>query len=114
MSHPIGYLHIDIAQVRTAEGKLYLFVAIDRTSKFALMIVPGVLHRDLLAKYAVAFRSISTSSFASANSLRSRLLSDSSSVAGRCSGCAGVSGEDTKSPGLRLHAQLLNVAEGDS
>jgi transposase InsO family protein len=33
--YPIGYFHIDIAEVRTAEGKLYLFVAIDRTSKFA-------------------------------------------------------------------------------
>ncbi|GAB5468492.1 MAG: IS481 family transposase [Rhodospirillales bacterium] len=33
--YPIGYVHIDIAEVRTAEGKLYLFVAIDRTSKFA-------------------------------------------------------------------------------
>ena len=33
--YPIGYFHIDIAQVRTAEGKLYLYVAIDRTSKFA-------------------------------------------------------------------------------
>ena len=32
---PIGYFHIDIAEVRTGEGKLYLFVAIDRTSKFA-------------------------------------------------------------------------------
>jgi transposase InsO family protein len=32
---PIGFFHIDIAEVRTAEGKLYLFVAIDRTSKFA-------------------------------------------------------------------------------
>jgi transposase InsO family protein len=32
---PIGYFHIDIAEVQTAEGKLYLFVAIDRTSKFA-------------------------------------------------------------------------------
>ena len=34
-SYPIGYFHIDIAEVRTGEGKLYLFVAIDRTSKFA-------------------------------------------------------------------------------
>jgi RNA-directed DNA polymerase len=34
-SDPIGYFHIDIAEVQTAEGKLYLFVAIDRTSKFA-------------------------------------------------------------------------------
>ncbi len=32
--YPIGF-HIDIAEVRTEEGKLYLFVAIDRTSKFA-------------------------------------------------------------------------------
>ena len=32
--YPIGYFHIDIANVRTEEGKLYLFVAIDRTSKF--------------------------------------------------------------------------------
>lgn len=33
--YPIGYFHIDIAELRTGEGKLYLFVAIDRTSKFA-------------------------------------------------------------------------------
>jgi len=33
--YPIGYFHIDIAEVRTGEGKLRLFVAIDRTSKFA-------------------------------------------------------------------------------
>jgi transposase InsO family protein len=34
-AYPIGYFHIDIAEVLTAEGKLFLFVAIDRTSKFA-------------------------------------------------------------------------------
>lgn len=34
-SYPIGYFHIDIAEVQTAEGRLYLFVAIDQTSKFA-------------------------------------------------------------------------------
>jgi len=34
-SYPIGFFHIDIAEVQTTEGKLYLFVAIDRTSKFA-------------------------------------------------------------------------------
>ena len=36
-SYLIGFFHIDLAEVRTAEGKLYLFVAIDRTSKFALV-----------------------------------------------------------------------------
>src|SRR5476649_2216986 len=36
-SYPIGYFHIDIAEVQTAEGKLYLFIAIDRTSKFAFV-----------------------------------------------------------------------------
>jgi transposase InsO family protein len=35
--YPIGFFHIDLAEVRTAEGKLYLFVAIDRTSKFAVV-----------------------------------------------------------------------------
>jgi len=33
-SYPICYFHIDLAEVRTPEGKLYLYVAIDRTSKF--------------------------------------------------------------------------------
>src|SRR5687768_5803555 len=32
--YPIGYFHIDIAEVRTEDGKLYVCVAIDRTSKF--------------------------------------------------------------------------------
>jgi transposase InsO family protein len=32
--YPIGYFHIDLAEVRTVEGKSNLFVAIDRTSKF--------------------------------------------------------------------------------
>ena len=34
--YPIGFFHIDIAEVQTAEGKLHLFVGIDRTSKFAV------------------------------------------------------------------------------
>ena len=42
--YPIGFFHIDIAEVQTAEGKLYLFVGIDRTSKFAV-IKPAVLDR---------------------------------------------------------------------
>ena len=38
-SYPIGYFHIDLAEVRTVDGKLYLYVAIDRTSKFAFVEV---------------------------------------------------------------------------
>jgi hypothetical protein len=34
--YPIGFFRMDIAEVQTAEGKLYLFVGIDRTSKFAI------------------------------------------------------------------------------
>jgi transposase InsO family protein len=34
-AYPIGFFHIDIAEVQTAEGKLYLYVGVDRTSKFA-------------------------------------------------------------------------------
>ncbi len=36
-SYPIGFFHIDIAEVRTEQGRLYMFVAIDRTSKFAFV-----------------------------------------------------------------------------
>src|SRR5215217_171877 len=35
--YPIGFFHIDIAEVRTEQGRLYLLVAIDRTSKFAFV-----------------------------------------------------------------------------
>jgi hypothetical protein len=35
--YPIGYFHIDLAEVRAAEGKQYLLVAIDRTSKFTFV-----------------------------------------------------------------------------
>ncbi len=36
-AYPIGYFHIDIAEVQTEQGKRYLLVAIDRTSKFAFV-----------------------------------------------------------------------------
>jgi transposase-like protein len=36
-TYPIGFFHIDLGEVRTAEGKLYMFVAIDRTSKCAVV-----------------------------------------------------------------------------
>src|SRR5215216_3266763 len=35
--YPIGYFHIDIAELRTEQGRLYLLVAIGRTSKFAFV-----------------------------------------------------------------------------
>jgi transposase-like protein len=49
--YPIGYFHIDIAEVRTAEGKLYLYVAIDRTSKFAY----AELHKNQTKMIAAEF-----------------------------------------------------------
>lgn len=49
--YPIGYFHLDIAEVRTEQGKLYLFVAIDRTSKFAF----AQLHPAANVKTAVSF-----------------------------------------------------------
>ncbi|MDO8361211.1 MAG: IS481 family transposase, partial [Devosia sp.] len=50
-AYPIGFFHIDIAEVQTAEGRLYLFVAIDRTSKFAFV----ELHRKALRRTAADF-----------------------------------------------------------
>jgi hypothetical protein len=36
-SYPIGYFHIDIAEIHTEQGKLYLLAGIDRTSKYAFV-----------------------------------------------------------------------------
>jgi len=66
--YPIGYFHVDIAEVQTAEGKLYLFVAIDRTSKFAYaelhekagkMAAAGFL-RNLIAVVPYAIHTVLT------------------------------------------------------
>ncbi|CAN7147806.1 IS481 family transposase [Bosea sp. LjRoot237] len=50
-SYPIGFFHIDLAELRTAEGRLYMFVAIDRTSKFAFV----ELHRHARRRTAADF-----------------------------------------------------------
>jgi hypothetical protein len=49
--YPIGYFHVDIASVSTAEGKPSLFVAIDRASKLAF----AELHEDATRATACAF-----------------------------------------------------------
>lgn len=50
-AYPIGYFHIDIAEVRTEEGKLYLFVAIDRTAKFAFVALHEKADRPTAARF---------------------------------------------------------------
>ena len=56
-AYPIGYFHIDIAEVQTAEGKLYLFVAIDRTSKFAFVQLVDSATRVTASVFRVVNRS---------------------------------------------------------
>lgn len=57
-SYPIGYFHIDIAEVGTEQGKLHMFVAIDRTSKFAFVELhekaPTTVSRDFLLRLIAA------------------------------------------------------------
>jgi len=53
-AYPIGFFHIDIAEVQTAEGKLYLFVAIDRTSKFAFAQLVEKANRVTASAFLVA------------------------------------------------------------
>ena len=50
-AYPLGYVHIDLAEVWTEEGKLYLFVAIDRVSKFAF----AELHQQATRRVAADF-----------------------------------------------------------
>jgi transposase InsO family protein len=53
-AYPIGYFHIDIAEIQTAEGKLYLYVAIDRTSKFAFVQVVRKTGRSSASAFLMA------------------------------------------------------------
>ena len=50
-AYPIGYFHLDIAEVRTEQGKLHLFVAIDRTSKFAFAQLHEKATRQIAADF---------------------------------------------------------------
>jgi transposase InsO family protein len=49
--YPLGYFHIDIAEVHTEEGRLYLFVAIDRVSKFAFAELHAKATRRIAANF---------------------------------------------------------------
>ena len=50
-TYAIGYFHVDFTELRLADGKLYLFVAVDRTSKLAF----AELHATATAALAAAF-----------------------------------------------------------
>ena len=50
-TYPLGYFHIDIAEVQTAQGRLYLLVAIDRVTKFAFV----KLHEKATRRVAADF-----------------------------------------------------------
>jgi len=47
----IGFFHIDIAEVRTEDSKLHLFVAIDRTAKFAFAQLHDRASRRIAADF---------------------------------------------------------------
>ena len=52
--YPMGYFHIDIAEWRTNEGQRYLFVAIDRTSKFAVAQLVDKANRKTVWEFLAA------------------------------------------------------------
>ena len=63
--YPIGFFHIDIAELRTAEGGLHLFVAIDRTSKFAsARLVPNEPPRLSRRAFGSSLQATSVTSWA--------------------------------------------------
>jgi transposase InsO family protein len=53
-AYPIGFFHIDICEVRTEDGKLHLFVAIDRTSKLAFARLYDVANRKTATTFLEA------------------------------------------------------------
>lgn len=64
----IGYVHIDVAELRSAEGKVYLFLAIDRVSKFTYvelhprtdMLTGAAFLRGTVAAFPYAIHTVLT------------------------------------------------------
>lgn len=64
----IGFVHIDASEVRSAEGKLHLFLAIDRVSKFtyvelharATMLTGAAFLRGVIKAFPYAIHTILT------------------------------------------------------
>jgi transposase InsO family protein len=50
-AYPLGYIHIDLAEVWTGEGRRYVFVAIDRVTKFAFAEVHARATRRVAAEF---------------------------------------------------------------
>ena len=50
-TYEIGYMHVDICEVRIGEGKRYLFVGVDRTSKFVFAEVHGSATSSAAARF---------------------------------------------------------------
>jgi transposase len=59
-SYPIGYFHIDIAEVQTAEGKLYLFVAFAQLHLKAGKMIAAQFLRDLIAAVPYTIHTVLT------------------------------------------------------
>lgn len=54
-TYPIGYFHIDLAEVRIEQGKLDMLVAIDRTSKLAFVELHETAKRIAAADFVTAY-----------------------------------------------------------
>jgi hypothetical protein len=65
---PIGYVHIDICELRLAEGKLHMFLAIDRVSKFvyvefheqATKLIGAAFMRNVVAVFPYKIHTVLT------------------------------------------------------
>jgi transposase-like protein len=64
----IGYVHIDVCQLRSAEGKTHMFLAIDRVSKFvyvelhpaATMLIGAAFLRNVIAVFPYKIHTVLT------------------------------------------------------
>ncbi len=45
--YPIGYFYIDIAKVNTEEGRLYIFMVVDRTTKYTYVELHSKQTREI-------------------------------------------------------------------
>jgi len=49
--YPIGFVHVDITEVRTKQGKCYLFVGIDRATKYVFTEIYESMTMDIACRF---------------------------------------------------------------
>ena len=115
-TYPLGCFRIDIAEARAEQGKLYLLVAIDRTSKFAFVEMHGKATTRVAADFLRALpkgRALPKAVPCKAHTVLTDNGTHFTTPGNACSAAAGTKIAMQRGEAFRAHAFELACAQND-